>query len=175
MINEKSMTLLTDWRGQNVDGWFWSEKLRGCRGYWQAVQKTFWTRGGKAINIPKFWRAQMPDFDLDCEIYAGRCNVETVARVAVQFGKFTAAVVPVVIDVPQARGTWLERMAAGRKELAGNKLIQFAKGGIIRCYAEMNHIACNIIYTGGEGIVMRNPAVDFYEIGRTENALRLKA
>ena len=169
------MTLLTDWKGQCVDGWPWSEKLRGCRGYWQAAQKTFWTRGGHVIKIPEFWLAQMPDFDIDCEIFAGRCNVETVAMKAVRWGIFAPEVVPVVLDVPHARGTWLQRMAAGRKELRGSKLIRFAKGGVIRCYEEMNHIACNLIYDGAEGIVMRNPEIDFYETGRTENALRLKA
>lgn len=169
------MTLLTDWKGQCVDGFFWSEKLRGCRGYWQAAKETFWSRGGNEIKIPDFWRLHLPGFDIDCEIYAGRCRVETVAMKAVRWGIFAPEVVPVVIDVPQARGTWLDRMAFGRRELRGNKLVQTVKSGVIRCYAEMNHIACNIIYGGGEGIVMRNPAIDFYERGRTENALRLKA
>ena len=169
------MTLIRDWKGQDTDGWFWSEKLRGCRGYWQAGEKTFWTRGGNVIPIPKFWRKFLPNFDIDCEIYAGRCNVETAARVAVQFGKFTPAVVPVVIDLPGARGNWMERIETARRALRGNKLVQVVNSGTIESWEHMNDTACQIIMDGGEGIVMRNPLTKTYETGRTENSLRLKA
>jgi hypothetical protein len=174
-VNESQMTLLKDWDGRETTGWFWSEKLRGCRGYWQAAIRKFWTRGGHVIPIPNTWRKFLPDFDIDCEIYAGRCRIETVSRLAVQFGKFNPVVVPVVIDAPQAWGNWLDRIESVRRALRGNKLVRVVTAGVIESYEFMNDTACQIILDGGEGIVMRNPKIKTYEIGRTENALRLKA
>ena len=43
------MTLAVDMRGgRSVAGWLASEKLNGCRAYWDGRQ--FWTRGGHPVG-----------------------------------------------------------------------------------------------------------------------------
>jgi len=59
MINEKSMTLATDYHpGIDSAGWLVSEKMEDVRAYWDGVQ--FWTRGGNAITAPE-WFAECGD------------------------------------------------------------------------------------------------------------------
>jgi len=42
MIDETKMTLAVDWHGHTlIDGWLASEKLNGCRAYWDG--SGFWT------------------------------------------------------------------------------------------------------------------------------------
>ena len=70
MIDEKSMTLAEDWRGQVVNGWLASEKMDGCRALWTGYQ--FFTRGGNEIAAPDWFTDGLPCVPLDGEIFAGR-------------------------------------------------------------------------------------------------------
>ena len=70
-----------DYSGQGVAGWLMSEKLRGCRVYWDGV--TLWSRGGLALTVPSCWT--LPPFPIDCELYDGldgerRCATAIKAR-----------------------------------------------------------------------------------------------
>ena len=39
-----------DWHGEDLAGWYLSEKLHGCRAYWDGA--VLWSRGDLAIGIP---------------------------------------------------------------------------------------------------------------------------
>jgi len=176
MINEKSMTLLRDWHPNAVDvrGWFVSEKLDGCRAYWDG--QTLWTRGGNSIEAPAWFTAGFPKCHLDGEIWAGRGNLET-ARRAVQYGQFgTEGACPVkfhVFDAPQAKGNWLCRIDSIRKSLWSLHAEAVAVFGELCNQDAVSTWCAAITSSGGEGLVIRNPAVKGYERGRTPNALRV--
>jgi DNA ligase 1 len=88
-VNESQMTLGTDWAGQDPAGWIASEKLDGCRAYWDGSQ--FWTRSGKIINAPALFIAGLPACHLDGEIWAGRGGFDATSD-AVRFGRFSPKV-----------------------------------------------------------------------------------
>ena len=68
------------WRGENIVGWYASEKLDGCRGYWNG--EWMFSRSGRVIPIPETWRAKLPSMHFDGEIWAGRGKWDvTVAAV----------------------------------------------------------------------------------------------
>jgi len=60
-----------DYLGDDVSGWLMSEKLDGCRAYWDGGK--MWSRGGKQILLPNEMLAALPaGVALDGEIHAGR-------------------------------------------------------------------------------------------------------
>ena len=65
-MNESQMTLGTDYTPDvNPVGWLVSEKLNGCRAYWDGSQ--FWTRGGNVIAAPDWFIDGLPAVHLDGE------------------------------------------------------------------------------------------------------------
>jgi DNA ligase-1 len=197
MIDETKMMLAVDLRGQcSIDGWLASEKLNGCRAYWDGSQ--FWTRGGNVIAAPKWFSRGLPAMHLDGEINCGRDGRRgkksfEVARVAVQHGgKWFEEVSPItgtplrfsVFDVPQVSGTWAQRMAEAVrtvKKAACAVAVEIQKirmawpGTKLR--ADEIHLAeygLRLAKLGAEGFMFRNPDAVGYEQGRTENLLRFK-
>lgn len=170
-MNESAMTLAVDWSGQEVEGWLWSEKLDGCRAYWDGER--FWTRGGHVIQAPHSITASLPDCHLDGEIWAGRGQF-TAARLAVQNNRWTPAVRFVVFDAPAAPGRWSERMRSVSSTPNPRSPVRSIRWGRLHGIHDMNFVACKVVMAGGEGIVMRHPDSEGYQCGRSEHMLRLK-
>jgi DNA ligase 1 len=168
MITEAQMTLGRDYQhGDKLTGWLLSEKLDGCRGYWDGSR--CWTRGGNLIDLPANIRASLPaGFALDGELWAGHGRF-TAARCAVQFNRWTPTCQFIAFDAPEVKGTWPERIA----EAAGRY------GDVIgytafKSTCDLNLMLAEIQAAGGEGIVARHPAAIEYERGRTRNLLKIK-
>lgn len=169
-MNEFRMTLGTDWTGQDPAGWWISEKLDGCRAYWDGAR--FWTRGGNVIQAPAWFIDGLPDCHLDGELWAGRGGF-TVARVATQTGRWNAAVRFAVFDAPMATGTWSARMDAARASLR-TPLAACVEFRACIDRVDMGREFCRVTQAGGEGLILRNPAAVGYEVGRTANLLKVK-
>ena len=167
------MTLGTDYDGQDPLGWFVSEKLRDIRAFWHGSQ--FWTRGGFAVDAPKWFTAGLPKFHLDGGIYAGRCEVETIARLAVQNGKWIEGVHTFqVFDLPGFKGQWNERINTAATLIQNAPYARTVAFDEItdrrQLFAKLQEVQSN----GGEGVMIRNPNVTHYETGRTRNLLKVK-
>jgi DNA ligase-1 len=161
-MDENSMALVCDFDSEvhNLAGWYLSEKLDGCRAYWDG--KAFYTRAGNPIHAPDYITSAMPAEEVDGEIWAGRGGFQK-ARVAVQFGtadgKHWDGVRFVAFDYPQRSGDWLDRMD-------GNGLV-------CRSTKQAFHLMRYVQANGGEGIIARQPAMQ-YRAGRSGCVLRLK-
>lgn len=161
------MTLGRDWQGEDPSGWFVSEKLDGCRAYWDGAR--LWTRGGHVINAPSWFTRKLPSgVHLDGEIFAGRGRFEE-ARLAVQYGRWTRRCRFVAFDCPSASGTWAKRMAVADSQYGDVVAVKVCqdRSSLI---ADLNRVQLR----GGEGLVIRNPRTDRYEVGRTTNTLKVK-
>lgn len=185
MIDETQMTLATDMKWQWVEGWFASEKLNGCRAYWDGSQ--FWTRGGNIVDAPKWFTRGLPNVPLDGEIWAGRAGAFggesfKVASVAVRFGgdwfkKVSTSGHPIqfaAFDFPSVETTWDVRIELARKALkrASHAVaIPFHKVQGSKHWVDFLKY---VLRLGGEGAMFRQPDVKSYEVGRSENLLRLK-
>ena len=172
-MNPRALSHGTDYEGQDPLHWLCSEKLRGVRAYWDG--STLWTRGGFIVNVPGWFTAGLPKFHLDGEVYAGRCEVETVARLAVQNGRWIEGVHTFqVFDAPQFSGTWPARMttaAALVKDAPHASAIEFA---VIRDRREVFAKLQEVQSGGGEGLMLRSPFETSYTPGRTTNLLKVK-
>ncbi|MGD0585565.1 MAG: hypothetical protein ABSA86_07285 [Oryzomonas sp.] len=173
MIDEIKMMHGRDYAGQCVNNWLMSEKLNGCRAYWDG--QTMWSRGGKEIRIPDAMRAALPDIPLDGEMYAGRDGYE-IARQAVQYGRFTDAVRFVAFDLPGlASHPFYHRYGELAKLLSSAGVVSFARHHCCDINSAVKWM--NLIHSfGGEGVVLRDPDEGYIPgyPSRTLGVLKLK-
>jgi DNA ligase-1 len=165
MINDQSMQHGFDWTGTNPAGWLVSEKMDGCRAYWDGLQ--FWTRSGRKIAVPDSVRREMPSCHLDGEFWAGRGRF-TEARLAVNHGKWTPRVRFVAFDCPQAPGDWTHRIESARA--MGVECVRWwACAGEAELIRDMERI----VSAGGEGLIIRKPN-STYTCGRYWGVQKVK-
>ena len=165
-MNERDMALGRDWAGEDLTGWFLSEKLNGCRAAWDGYQ--LWTRGGNLIPAPAAFIASLPASQrLDGEIYTGPGQLEA-SRLAVQFGHWTPSIRFVAFDAPNAPGNCFERL-----QVAAAAHADAVKCVVCQANQHAVELMAKIQLSGGEGIVARQPSVG-YEPGRTSNFLKVK-
>jgi DNA ligase 1 len=186
-VNESQMTLAVDFIGQHSPvGWLASEKLNGCRAYWDGRQ--FWTRGGSVIAAPKWFTRGLPAIPLDGEIHCGRDGHRggksfQVARIAVQHGGcWFEEISPVtgtpiqfaVFDFPALSANWQRRMIEAHRAI--KSCVHAAAVRVTRITGPHHFVdyLVRIRKLGGEGGMFRNPETIGYETGRSENLLRFK-
>lgn len=166
-MNELQMTLGSDYHAEiDPTGWLVSEKLNGCRAYWDGSQ--FWTRGGNVIVAPDWFTDGLPAVHLDGEIWAGRGRFEE-ARCAIQYGHWTPRCRFVAFDAPTVRGAWRWRMAVASGIWRNTVAVEVCKS-----HRWLMERLRAVQGDGGEGVVIRNPNVTRYETGRTANLLKVK-
>ena len=162
------------WQGEDIAGWYLSEKFRGVRAWWDGSQ--LWTKGGNVIPAPaEFTEALPKGVTLDGEVWAGREPVETKARLAARFGgrHWTPDVRFVAFDAPQAAGDWLDRMAVAKRALAGCPVADAVTLTICESNEHAIELMREIQAAGGEGIIARKPGVPFSG-GRSAEILKVK-
>ncbi len=170
-VTEKDFTLLKDWSyftSPNPTGWWASEKIWDVRVMF--CGKYFWTRGGLRVNAPAWFTKDLPtDLRLDGGLYAGRSGFNE-ARSAANHGRFTSNISFQIYDVPQAPGTWAERIAVA-PTLPHAAPVAFwpvlSKQHLVSSFHEIRR-------GQGEGVVIRCPQAVGYQRGRSNSALRLK-
>jgi DNA ligase-1 len=178
MITEANMHHGRHWSGQNVRGWYASEKFRGCRVFWDGA--AMWTRGGVQAELPLALISQLPNGrQLDGELWAGRGPEngaqERAAVAAAVHGRFTAKVRFMVFDAPDVFASWPERMAAAAGLLAGSTFARPVGVTIVKGIAHLERLFAEVHQDGGEGLMLRSPkAPAAYEVGRTATLLKVK-
>lgn len=155
-----------DWDGRDLTGWHFSEKLDGCRAYWDGA--TLYTKSGNVINAPSITQALPAGLALDGELWAGRGQFET-ARLFTQYGHHPERVRFVAFDAPQARGDWLARL-----EVACAAGVLCVKPIHAPSMDALQASAHGILANGGEGIMAQAPGKP-YQPGRSANLLKIKA
>lgn len=171
-ITEASMTLGADYAGEDVAGWYVTEKFNGVRAYWDGA--TLWTRGGKAIAAAAWLTADLPaGMHLDCELWCGYGTLGQ-ASAASRFGRFPQTARLIVHDAPGAIGDYSARMRQAAAAVSDSRVVRVAEVGTVADTADLYRRFEAVRARGGEGLMIRNPAVDTYEHGRTLNLLKVK-
>jgi DNA ligase-1 len=173
-MNDLDMQHGHDWTGEDLAGWYMSEKLDGCRAYWDGAQ--LWTRGGKVATLPENWSLPA-GIALDGELYdGGGCAGRARCASALRYGAkhYTATMRFVAFDAPQETGDWPERIAIAAEVLGGNEHA-FATpwrvcDGIDDALGSLEFIQAR----GGEGLMLRRPGLR-YSAGRTRDILKVKS
>ena len=179
-MNESNFILATDHESQWLGGWWASEKLDGCRAYWDGCQ--FWTRSGNIIPAPRWFTQGLPDVHLDGEIWAGRKGFQDASNAVRLGGKWfeTPGLEFAAFDAPHAVGTWPQRMAEVRKAVARASCavaVAFSRVNDALWTGNRNDLAEMLLRfsrLGSEGLMFRNPDAKSYETGRSKNLLGVK-
>jgi DNA ligase-1 len=169
MVDESLMMHGHDWRGQDLSGWWISEKLHGCRAYWDG--STMWTRGGCVVAVPETWSAALPAIALDGELWSGYGRFADALRAA-NYGRFDSRTRFMVFDA-DIQGVFRERYAEARRAVAGLDFAVSVPHTPCRSTQEAVAAMQRFQRAGGEGAVARAPT-NVYRAGRTGEILKLK-
>lgn len=151
-----------DWQGQDVSGWIASEKFDGHRVRWTGNQLL--TRSGELLNCPASFTSHLPDFALDCELWAGRGNKHNDVRRFICADQWeNLALVP--FDVP---GMNESDARIALKHVRGS-----AQFSIVDSIKSAKDLMRAIVALGGEGIMLRKPGSPYLNF-RNDNLLKLK-
>lgn len=169
MYNDLHLMHGKHWTGQDLAGWWISEKYDGCRGIWDG--RSMWSRNGNRIDVPPSWADALPDMPLDGEIWAGRGRF-LESRIAVQYGRFTPDIAFMVFDAPAA-GEFEARLELIRSALSRCRVARPVSHA--RCASTRSALALarKIQTSDGEGVIARAPRLH-YVPGRTADILKLK-
>lgn len=150
-----------DWAGQDVAGWWASEKFDGWRVRWTGTELL--TRHGNKLNPPHWFLTGLPSFALDCELWAGRGNTHTDVAKLVAKDKW-ATLRLVAFDVP---GLSAEEAIA--------KIPAMMSAVLCKVYStqEAKDLMWAVVNQCGEGIMLRKPG-SAYVPCRTDDLLKMK-
>lgn len=167
-----------DWTAQHCPdpaGWLMSEKLRGIRAEWDGA--ALWTKIGAKINAPAWFTAGLPaGVRLSGEIYAGRCKVETVARLAVQYGQFKRGVHTYrVFDAPHTPGNLSDRLSQAAALVAGSPYAAPIELTVCESLDSLIDALQTVQGDGmGEGLMLHHPTAP-WKAGRSWNHQKVKS
>lgn len=160
---------------QDVAGWLMSEKLDGCRCFWDG--RVLRTRSWLVIRAPERIVARLPrGIALDGELWAGRGTFER-CRIAVQHRgpdhEDWLGVDYHVFDAPTTNAVRLETRLARAALLAESAGVTFMPQ--MRCSGSAEAISMmeRIVADGGEGVVLRRPR-SHYVFDRCSDWLKVK-
>lgn len=170
------VTLAKNYKDQNVDGWWCSEKLDGVRAVWDGVNRCFWSRAGNLIHAPSEFVEEFPDVTLDGELYGGRGNFSRtsgIVRTKEPSYEQWQGLHFCVFDTPEmpkqpfeTRQKYLSGLIQDQRHLHLCTQVCIQKTTIPQRLAE-------IISEGGEGLMLRKPGSK-YEFKRTSSLLKVK-
>lgn len=172
-MNESDMQHGLEWRGQNIKGWLASEKLNGCRGYWDGYE--MWSRGGLPIHLPHRIRAGLPTgFSLDGEIFASReADGLLLATEAVVYDRWDIRCRFKVFDAPLIDGGWSERIAKARTAVGIHAYVSCVPIVKLSTASHAMKLLARVKEMKGEGIMVRHPTAP-YRAGRHSTVLKIK-
>ena len=165
------------WAGQNLAGWWATEKFRGARAYWDGA--SLWSRGGRRIDVPAAWACELPPgFALDCELWAGHGPAggaaETHAGAVMRGAAWSPGLRLLAFDSPAVAAPWIERHAAARALLRG-PLVSAVEVWSLRGLRDAEAHFARVARAGGEGLMVRDPRDRSpYAPGRTGALRKIK-
>ncbi|MBC8209881.1 MAG: DNA ligase [Gammaproteobacteria bacterium] len=171
------LLLLKPYRpGMQINGWLMSEKLDGVRAYWDGSQLL--SRQGNRLHAPDWFRAQLPPFKLDGELWIGRGRFEQTLSIvsSEQADADWDQIHYHIFELPQAQGGLIQRLSKLQQYLTRNKPshLHLIPQHVCRDRRQLLQTLSQVEATGGEGLVLRNP-LSPYHTGRSDNALKVKS
>lgn len=173
MKPNKDMMKGSDYAGQDVAGWIVTEKFDGFFARWTGERLL--TREGVDYNAPEWFTKGLPRFALDCEVFAGYGNRESLNSAHCWTDKARwHSVELILLDTPMGRGAYSERHAAIMNHLPErNGHIRIPKRWTCTGKPGLLEALTGVKAKGGEGLVIRHPDAP-YRVGRVQTMLKVK-
>lgn len=159
----------------NTTGWVMSEKYDGVRAFWDG-QKLI-SRSGKLFTPPPSFTKDFPSFALDGEIWSKRGDFENIVSIVNTKNSKDRwdALKFMVFELPAQDGNLFERLEVLQRYLTRHTATKIR---LIRQHKILKKEDVKVYFDarikdGAEGIVIRNPFVEYYS-GRTKYAFKYK-
>jgi DNA ligase-1 len=179
--------LAEKWEGEDVSGWWQSEKLDGVRAIWDPNAKKFFSRAGNEFFAPAWFTEDFPSMPLDGELWMGRGKFQQAVSVARQqdAGDQWNNMFFMIFDVPMHALKAEDRMAQIHAAVKAKKLSphgsveRLAKKGFVlpqKLVTDMHQLAVDmdgVLAKGGEGLMVRKPG-SLYVDRRSPALLKIK-
>lgn len=169
------MMLAGRYRDQDPTGWWVSEKLHGCRAFWDGEvlrTKDSWL----PIDAPEYITRGLPAGEArDGELWAGYGTFEMV-RVLVQYQHASdpawRRVKYMIFDAPTVEAVPVEERWQIAQQSKGPHL-QAVKQWQCKGRTALDRDFAKVVQRGGEGLMLRAPG-HYYEFNRSGSWLKLK-
>lgn len=159
-----------DWTGQDVSGWWASEKFDGWRAYWSGSE--FISRQGTIFDAPAWFTALIPSRPMDGELWAGLGTNHNDVGSAVRSGSWHRLTFR-PFDIPEP-GVTIEAAHAMLQALQLPAHVRPVEYQRVGSTAEALSIMQRIIGAGGEGVMLRRPKSIYLTERRTIALLKMK-
>ncbi|ETW09986.1 hypothetical protein H310_00397 [Aphanomyces invadans] len=173
--NAPKLLLAQKWQGQDVVGWWISEKFDGVRGYWTGAD--FVSRVGNVFGAPDFFKQNLPtNHHLDGELFLGRRMFEQTVGIVKSHNasdkwkrlKF------MVFDIPTLQGHDFEARQAFVKSLVADcPYVEVVTQTRCTSEAMMLKTLADVQALGAEGLMLRQPR-SHYVGSRSSSLLKVK-
>ncbi len=171
MKPDKTMMHGSNYSGENPTGWIVTEKFDGFFARWTG--KTLLTREGIDYNAPAWFTEKLTYLAMDCELFAGYGNRETLNSAPRWKDKNRwRSVELIAFDVPDESG-YLIRHGCIHNTLRPSRYIRLVETSICTGKPGLIESLSVITRKGGEGLVIRQPEAP-YVIGRVKTMLKVK-
>ncbi|MCL6501923.1 MAG: DNA ligase [Pirellulales bacterium] len=170
------LLLAQTWQNDvNLAGWWMSEKLDGCRAWWDG--RRFLSRQGKEFLAPEWFTEGLPEVPLDGELWVARRAFQRAVSIVRRRDGSEAwrEVRYVVFDMPLVQTPFEERLQALADCLATHRPAFAALHPHQRCrgVTHLREELARVTALGGEGLMLRQPG-SRYEAGRSSTLLKVK-
>lgn len=159
-----------------VNQYLVSEKFDGVRAFWDG--KTLTTRGGHPIFAPDWFLAQLPNVQLDGELWLGYQQFEaisSIARTVQPSDKLWQNVRYLVFDAPRFEGAFLERYQTLQTIFSSleSNAVQLIPQYQFEQKSELEQFFQAVLARGGEGVMLHEKSAP-HQVGRSDAILKYK-
>jgi DNA ligase-1 len=174
--NAPALLLAQTWANDlDLAGWWLSEKLDGCRAWWDGTR--FLSRKGNVFHAPDWFTEGLPNLPLDGELWLARKAFQRTISIVRRQDKSDhwREIRYLVFDVPTLAGPFEERLTHVREYLASGRPPYAAAHEHRPCQglAHLREELARVTALGGEGLMLRQPGSS-YEAGRSSTLLKVK-
>lgn len=160
----------------HIKEYYVSEKLDGVRGYWDGTFLR--SKRGYVINAPKWFTKDFGAQVLDGELWIGRGKFEqtlsTVSKLEAVDSEWRR-VRFMIFDLPNSTASFQQRVKAMQAIVKNSKsrFLQLIPQKNIDNHIQLKALLEDVVNGGGEGLMLHRKA-GYYQVGRSENILKLK-
>lgn len=166
--------LAKDYEGQDVTGWWISEKLDGVRALWDGESLT--SRNGNIFAAPNWFKAALPALPLDGELYIDRQMFQKTVGIVRKKTPVDAEwrrIQYMVFDAPTQTCGFEQRTAVAESALIGNTVARVSEQTKCTGMAHLAAIFTDLVSSGAEGLMLRRPG-SAYEQKRSDCLIKYK-
>lgn len=168
---EKTLMHGVEFSGENLAGWYGSEKFRGHRVRWDGTNLL--SRRGHNLHAPDWFTASLPKCAVDGELFASKIGGEDeVSSILQSRHRDWKRLRVMAFDLPGSRGDYCDRHS---ELLESGFCVHYAQPVTLFEFSSTAHAIEYlriIVSDDGEGLMLHRPGLP-YVPGRTQNLLKL--